>query len=239
MASHGAGRRGALEHQLGQRLRHDLAGRVVGRAEEHQLGRVAIEQRDEVAGHALRIGHRPVGPGRRVEHRQPDDLHARRHERQLAFVVGVGRVEQHHRVARIDQRPEQVVGELGAAQADGDVLRAEPRHAEEMRLEAGDLLAAGEVAERGGVGAALVEEVRGRRRSPGRPARNASGAAWFTQPPPNEMTSSGSRPIARMFWRSAIFMIWRMGEGEPSCAWTSADSGRVVVGAIAMNSSPA
>ena len=35
-----------------------------------------------------------------------------------------------------------------------------------------------------------------------------------------------------MFWRSAIFMIWRMGEGEPSWAWTSDDRGRVVVGAI-------
>ena len=47
------------------------------------------------------------------------------------------------------------------------------------------------------------------------------------------MTSSGFSPIARMFWRSAIFMIWRMGEGVCSCAWTSEDSGRTgVVGAI-------
>ena len=154
-----AGCRRALEHQLGQRLRHDLARRVVGRAEEHELRLVSIEEPREVAGHAVGVGHRPVGPRRRVEHRQPHDPRSRRHEGELAFVVGVGGIEQHHRVARVHQRAEQVVGELGAAEPDRDVLGAEARHAEEVGLEARDLLAAGQVAEGGGVGAALVERL--------------------------------------------------------------------------------
>ena len=101
-----------------------------------------------------------IRPRLRIEHAQPHDLHARNREGELAFVVGVGRIEQHHRVAGIEQRAEQIVRELRAAHADRDVLGAEPRHAEEVLLESRDLLAAFHVAERGRVAAALVEQVR-------------------------------------------------------------------------------
>ena len=119
-----------------------------------------VEQPREFARDAGRIGLGQVRPRLRIEHAQPHDLHAGDGEGQLPFVVGVGRIEQHHRVARIEQRAEQVVRELRAAHADGDVLGAQPRHAEEVLLESRDLLAAFHVAERRGVAAALVEQIR-------------------------------------------------------------------------------
>jgi hypothetical protein len=149
-----------FEHGLGQRLRHDLAGGVVGRAEQHQLRLVLVEQAAELACHSVRIGVRQVAPGGRVDDSQPDDVGAGRREGELALVVGVGRIQQQHRVARIHERAEQVVRQLRAAHPDGDVLRAQARDAEERRLELRDLLSALEVAERGGVPAAPVEERR-------------------------------------------------------------------------------
>jgi hypothetical protein len=50
------------------------------------------------------------------------------------------------------------VGELRAPHADADVLRAEPLHAEQVLLEARDGRAAFDLAQRGGVAAAPVEE---------------------------------------------------------------------------------
>ena len=50
---------------------------------------------------------------------------ARHGERELPFVVRVGRIQQHHGVARIEQRAEQIVRQLRAAHADRDVLGAE------------------------------------------------------------------------------------------------------------------
>ena len=111
-----------------------------GAPKSTSFGRCCSNSRMKSRATAVGIRDRAIRPRRRVEDREADDAHARRHERELALVVGVGRIEQHHRVAGIDQRAEQIVGQLGAAQADGDVFRTEPRHAEEVGLEAGDLL---------------------------------------------------------------------------------------------------
>ena len=97
-----------------------------------------VEEAREVTSHAFGVGERPIAPGGRVQHRQAHDLDARRHEGELAFVVGVGRIEQHHGIARIEQRAEEIVGQLRAAEADGDVLGADPRHGEQVLLEARD-----------------------------------------------------------------------------------------------------
>ncbi len=73
----------------------------------------------------------------------------------MVVVPGGHRVD--HGVARIQQRAEDVVRQLCAAGADGDMLGAEPGHIEQMCLEPRQLLAAFEVAERRRVATALVE----------------------------------------------------------------------------------
>ena len=88
------------------------------------------------------------------------------------------------------------MGQLRAARADGDVLGAEARHAEQMRVESRELLAAVDVAERGGIARRCDETPSGSATiSIDRRGRSGSGAAWFTQPPPNEITSSGFSPM--------------------------------------------
>ena len=153
------GCRGLRQHHVGQRLRHHLAGRIVGCAEQHQLRAMLIEQPREVTRDAGRIGLRQVCPRVGIEHAQAHHLDAGRREGQLPFVVGVGGIQQHDRVAGIEQRAEQIVRQLRAAHADGDVLSGQPRHAENVLLEPRDLLAALQVAERRRVAAALVEQV--------------------------------------------------------------------------------
>ena len=119
-----------------------------------------VEQAVELSRHTRRIRFRQVRPGLRVEHAQAHDLYAGHREGELAFVVGVSGIEQHHGVARIQQRAEQVVSELRAPHADGDVLGADSWHAEEVFFKSRDLLAAFHVTECRGVATTLVEEVR-------------------------------------------------------------------------------
>jgi hypothetical protein len=111
----------------------------------------------EILDDALRIGDRQVRPGLRIHHAQAHDLRAGDRKRQLAFVVGVGRIHQQDRVARVEQRAKQVVRQLRAAGANGDVFRAEPWDVEQVRLEPRQLLAAVQVAERRSIGAAAMK----------------------------------------------------------------------------------
>ena len=82
---------------------------------------------------------------------------ARHGERELPFVIRVGRIHQQDGVARIEQRAKQIVRELRAAGADRDVLGAETRHAEQVRVESRELLPALDVAKRCRVATALVK----------------------------------------------------------------------------------
>jgi hypothetical protein len=95
----------------------------------------------------------------RIEHTQADDVDVTGGKGDLPFVVGVRGIEQQHRVAGIEQRAKDIVRQLRAAHADGDVLGSEPGNAEQMLLEPRDLLAAFHVAERCGVRAALVKQL--------------------------------------------------------------------------------
>ncbi len=90
--------------------------------------------------------------------RERHDPRAGHREGELALVVRVGRVEQQNRIARVEERAQQVVRELRAAEADGDVRRSEVAHAEEVRLERRDLLAAVVHPERRAVAAAPVKQ---------------------------------------------------------------------------------
>ena len=89
-------------------------------------GRCASNAALEILDDPLRIAVRQVRPGLRIHHAQPDDPRAWHRKGQLPFVVRVRRIHQHHGVAGIEQRAEQVVGQLRAAGADGHVFRSEP-----------------------------------------------------------------------------------------------------------------